>query len=39
MLVGHAAPGTHLFDHQVPELSLCFQIDLEHLFSSFNTDF
>lgn len=37
VLVGHVASGPHLFDHQVPELGLCFQIGLKDLLPAPNT--
>lgn len=37
VLVSHVASSPHLFDHQVPELSLCFQIGLERLLPAPNT--
>lgn len=37
MLVSHVASGPHLFDHQVPQLGLCFQIGLENLLPALNT--
>lgn len=36
MLVSHVASGPHLFDHQVPELGLGFQIGFERLLPAPN---